>query len=78
MKTKVIKSKFKDQEDTRTTEHEDATTDTTTNAAPQPHRLTEAAQQQQLAGWSLHLPPALPVVLPPALWAWALPARRGW
>ncbi len=77
MKTKVIKSKFEDQEDTRTMSDEDAATDASTDAAPPPPRLT-GAQQQPLAGWSLHLPPALPVVLPPALGAWALQARRGW
>ncbi len=77
IKSKVIKSKFEDQEDTRTTSDEDATTDATTDAAPPPPCLT-GEQQQQLTGWSLHLPPALPVVLPPAPGAWALQAHRGW
>ncbi len=69
MKTKVIKRKFEDQEDTGTTRDEDAAA----NAAP---HLTGELQQQQ-AGWSLHLPPALPVVLSPVLGAWALRAS-GW
>jgi hypothetical protein len=44
-----------------------------------PPRLTGAQQPQQV-GWSLHRPPALPVVLPPALGAWMLRAsgRLGW
>ena len=71
MKTKVIKRKFEDQEDTGTTLDEDAAAaaDAVTPATP-PH----GAQQPPPAGWSLHWPPALPVVLPPALGAWALRA----
>ncbi len=76
MKTKVIQRKFEDQEDTRTTSDEEAAADAATNAAPPPPRLT-GEQQPPLAGWSLYLPPALPVVLPPALGAWALQVRRG-
>ncbi len=41
--------------------------------SPPPSRLT-GEQQLQPAGLSLHRPPALPVVLPPALGAWALQA----
>jgi hypothetical protein len=68
MKTKVIQHKFEDQEDTRTTLDEEAAAYSATNAAPPPPSLT-GAQQPQLAGWNLHLPPALPEVLPPALGA---------
>jgi hypothetical protein len=77
MKTKVIKCKFEDQEDTGTTSDEDAAADAATDAAPQPPHLM-GEQQPPLAGWSLHLPPALPVVLPPAMGAWALQPHRGW
>ncbi len=34
MKTKIIKGKFEDQEDTRTTQDEDAATDAAANAIP--------------------------------------------
>ncbi len=71
MKTKGIKFKFEDQEDTRITLDEDAAADAAAG-------LT-GAQQPPPAGWSLYWPPALPVVLPPALGAWALRAsgRQG-
>ncbi len=71
MKTKIIKRKFEDQEDTMGTPPPTPKL----MPSPPPPRLT-GVQQPQQAGWSLHLPPALPVVLPPALGAWALRASR--
>ncbi len=69
MKTKIIQRKFEDQEDTMRTPPQTPPP----MQSPPPPCLT-GEQQQQQAGLSLHRPPALPVVLPPALGAWALQA----
>jgi hypothetical protein len=60
--TKVVKRKFEDQEDTRTTHDEDAAVDAsaaTATPATLPHGVAAA-------GGGGVVPPALPVALPPA------------
>jgi hypothetical protein len=78
-KTKVVKHKFKDQEDTRLIlepeQHSRRTLQQMQMLTPPPPPPSSTGALQQLpAGWSLHRPPALPVVLPPALGARA----SGW
>ncbi len=65
----IIQHKFEDQEDEMRTPPQTQPP----MQSPPPPRLT-GEQQQQPAGLSLHRAPALPVVLPPALGAWALRA----
>jgi hypothetical protein len=70
MKTKVIQRKFEDQdsEDTRTMPDEDAAADAAADAvipATQPNGGAAAAASRVKPHW----PPALPIVLPPALGA---------
>ena len=70
---KVVKCKFKDQEETRATPDEDAAADAAANAATPPAPRA-GARQPPLAGWSLQRPPSLPVALLLALGARA----SGW
>jgi hypothetical protein len=75
MKTKIIKRKFEDQENTRTTPDEDAAADAAADAvnpSTPPHGGRSSRSRHCPAGWSLYRP-----VLPPALRAWALRAS-GW
>jgi hypothetical protein len=72
-KTKVVKCKLEDQEDTRTTQDKDAAADATADAATSAtplHRGTASAA----SGLEAPQAPALPVSLPPALRARALQA----
>ena len=69
---KVVKCKFKDQEETRATPDEDAAADAAANAAAPtipPHGSAAAAAGRVE-------PPAAPVALPPALGA--LARASGW
>jgi hypothetical protein len=57
---KVVKCKFKDQEDTRATPAKDTAADAAADSRPlPPPPSSTGVWQQQQAGWSVHLPPAL-------------------